>query len=63
MHYSLSQAGVACCIIACDSIGQLEENVAAARAINSIMSQDEQAKLESKTAAYWQRAVFYRRWT
>jgi aryl-alcohol dehydrogenase-like predicted oxidoreductase len=63
MHYALSQPGVACCIIACDSVEQVEENVAAARAITTTMSEEEQRALEAKTAAYWQRASFYRRWT
>jgi aryl-alcohol dehydrogenase-like predicted oxidoreductase len=63
MHYSLSQPGVACCIIACDSIQQLEENVAAARTITDHMPEAAQRELEGKTAAYWQRAAFYRRWT
>jgi aryl-alcohol dehydrogenase-like predicted oxidoreductase len=63
MHYSLSQPGVACCIIACDSIAQLEENVAVARSISGPMEASAQTALEAKTAAYWQRASFYRQWT
>jgi aryl-alcohol dehydrogenase-like predicted oxidoreductase len=63
MHYSLSQPGVATCIIACDSIEQLEENVAIARSINGPMEAEAKTALEAKTAAYWQRASFYRRWT
>ncbi|HEX8235766.1 MAG TPA: aldo/keto reductase [Abditibacteriaceae bacterium] len=63
MHYSLSQAGVACCIIACDTITQLEENVATARTIDGPMEAAAQTALEAKTADYWQRASFYRRWT
>ena len=64
MHYSLSQPNVATCIIACDSLAMLEENVAAARAIAAPMSQEVQRALEAKTGAYWrqQRAGFYRQW-
>lgn len=62
MHYSLSQPSVATCIIACDSITQLEENVAIARSINGPMEAEAKTALEAKTAAYWQRASFYRSW-
>jgi aryl-alcohol dehydrogenase-like predicted oxidoreductase len=63
MHYALSQSGVACGIIACDSIAMLEENVAAARAASEKMSSVKQVALEEKTASYWQEVMFYRRWT
>jgi aryl-alcohol dehydrogenase-like predicted oxidoreductase len=63
MHYSLSQPGVATCIIACDSVQMLEENVAAARAINGPMSHADQRALEEATKGYFERASFYRRWT
>ncbi|MBW3636889.1 MAG: aldo/keto reductase [Armatimonadetes bacterium] len=63
MHYALSQSGVACGIIACDSIAMLEENVAAARAARDKMSLAAQSALEEKTASYWQEVTFYRRWT
>jgi aryl-alcohol dehydrogenase-like predicted oxidoreductase len=63
MHYALSQTGVAGCIIACDSIEQLEENVNVARGITTQMSPEAQAAIEAKTAAYWRRASFYRNWT
>lgn len=65
MHYALSQQGVSTCIIGCDSIEMLEENVAAARSITGPMSQQAQRALEAKTGEYWQkqRAGFYREWT
>lgn len=63
MHYALSQEGVACCIIACDSIAMLEENVAAAKAFERALSRQAQTDIEAKTATYWQRAAFYRKWT
>jgi aryl-alcohol dehydrogenase-like predicted oxidoreductase len=63
MHYSLSQPGVACCIIACDSVAMLEENVAAAQAITTTMDTAAQDTLVAKTAAYWKHASFYRQWT
>jgi aryl-alcohol dehydrogenase-like predicted oxidoreductase len=62
MQYSLSQEGVATCIIACDTIAMLEENVAAARVAAAKMSADEQKALEEKTKPYWNRASFYRGW-
>ena len=62
MHYALSQQSVATCIIACDSVAMLEENVAAAQTITAPMAAEAQRALEQKTAGYWQRASFYRRW-
>lgn len=64
MHYALSQPNVATCIIACDTVAMLEENVAAARAITAPMSSEAQRALEAKTGEYWrqQRAGFYRGW-
>ncbi len=63
MHYSLSQPGVACCIIACDSVAMLEQNVAAARACQARLSLAEQVRITERTASYWQETDFYRAWT
>lgn len=62
MHYTLSQPGIACGIISCDSLAMLEENVATARAFAPLSAQA-QAKIESSTAGYWPNAAFYRQWT
>ena len=62
MAYSLSQNGVCCGIVACDSIAMLEQNVAAARAFTP-MDSKAQRELEAKTKSYWREASFYRDWT
>ena len=62
LNYSLSQEGVCCGIIACDSIAMLEANVAAARAFAPMNDQAQRA-LEAKTKSYWREASFYRSWT
>ncbi|MBW4699347.1 MAG: aldo/keto reductase [Aphanocapsa lilacina HA4352-LM1] len=62
MHYALSQPGVACCIIACDSVAMLEANVAAARNFAPLTA-EQQARITARTAGNWQRASFYRGWT
>ncbi len=62
LAYSLSQSGVCCGIIACDSLAMLEANVAAARAF-SPMDEAAQRALEAKTKSYWREASFYRNWT
>jgi predicted aldo/keto reductase-like oxidoreductase len=63
MGYSLSLPGVACGIIACDSIAMLEENVALAKATTRVLTAQEMRALESKTASHAARISFYRRWT
>ena len=63
MNYSLSLPGVACGIIACDSIAMLEQNVAAAKATTRVLSANEMRAIEAKTASGAAQASFYRRWT
>lgn len=61
MGYALSQDGVRCCIIAADTLEQLEENVRVARAFQPL-SGEELAEIESKTVTAWQKSSFFRRW-
>ncbi len=65
MHYSLSQEGVVTCVIGCDDVKMLEENVAAAKAFTGSLSKASLKKIEQATAGYWkeQQAMFYREWT
>lgn len=63
LGYSMSLPGVACGIIACDSIEMLEENVAAAAEIKSVLAPPQMRELEAKTASYASNAWFYRSWT
>lgn len=62
MGYSLSQPGVHCCVIAAESVAQLESNIEVARAFKPL---DETAlrEIEQRTAAAWQDNTFYRAWT
>ena len=61
MGYSLSQAGVSCCIIPADSVQQLEENVKVASSFQQLNNQ-QLAEIEQKTANIWQDSTFYRAW-
>ena len=61
MGYALSQAGVCCCIIAADTLEQLEENTYAARAFQPF-SAAELAAIESRTVAVWKESSFFRNW-
>jgi aryl-alcohol dehydrogenase-like predicted oxidoreductase len=62
MGYTLSQPGVHCCIIAAETIAQLESNVAVARAFQPL-SEDELIAIERRTAAMWEDTTFFRAWT
>ncbi|MBD0262059.1 MAG: aldo/keto reductase [Tolypothrix sp. Co-bin9] len=62
LGYSLSQPGVQCCVIAAETIAQLEENVKVARAFQMLKNQ-ELAEIEQRTAAVWEDSTFYRAWT
>lgn len=62
MYYALSQPGVANCIIASDSLAMLEQNVALAKRFRPL-SKTQLAQIETRTASYWQEAVFYREWS
>jgi aryl-alcohol dehydrogenase-like predicted oxidoreductase len=62
MGYTLSQAGVHCCVIAAETVAQLESNVEVARSFQPL---NEQAllEIEQRTVASWQDNTFYRAWT
>lgn len=62
MGYSLSQPGVHCCIIAADSIEQLESNVRVAQEFQPL-TQTAIEEIEQRTAANWEDNTFFRAWT
>lgn len=62
MGYTLSQPGVQCCVIAAESISQLEHNVSVAQAFQPLNPQ-ELAAIEQRTATAWQDNNFFRAWT
>jgi aryl-alcohol dehydrogenase-like predicted oxidoreductase len=61
LGYTLSQPGVSHCIIAADSIAQLEANVDAARSFQPL-AESALSEIEQKTVAIWQESSFYRAW-
>lgn len=62
MGYTLSQPGVHCCVIAAETVAQLESNVEVARGFKPL---DAVAlkEIEKLTAAKWEDNTFYRAWT
>jgi aryl-alcohol dehydrogenase-like predicted oxidoreductase len=60
MRYVLSLP-VSTVIVGCDSIAQLEENIAIARSFNP-MSEAQLAQLEARAEPVHRQALFYRRW-
>ncbi|WP_414584808.1 aldo/keto reductase [Scytonema sp. PCC 10023] len=62
MGYSLSQPGVHSCVIAAETVKQLEENVNVARAFQPL-SNKVLAAIEQRTAAVWEDGTFFRAWT
>lgn len=62
MGYTLSLSGVHCCIIAAESIAQLEHNVSVAQAFQPL-TQQAMAEIEQRTAAAWEDNSFFRAWT
>lgn len=61
MGYALSQPGVHCCIIAADTLTQLEENVQVAQSFQPVPA-DLLAEMERRTTAVWQDNSFFRAW-
>lgn len=61
LGYTLSQSGVHCCVIAADSVQQLEENVQAAVSYQPLTN-EQLAAIEQRTASIWQESTFYRAW-
>ncbi len=62
MGYTLSQPGVNCCIIAAETVAQLEHNISVARAFQPLSATDI-AAIEQRTAAIWEDSTFFRAWT
>ncbi|MBW4596019.1 MAG: aldo/keto reductase [Brasilonema angustatum HA4187-MV1] len=61
MGYSLSQAGVQCCVIAAETVKQLEDNVNVAQAFQPLGNK-ELAAIEQRSAAVWEDSTFFRAW-
>jgi len=62
MGYTLSQPGVHCCVIAAETVAQLESNVEVAREfqpLNQIALQE----IEQRTLTSWEDNTFFRAWT
>ncbi|MCL6435277.1 MAG: aldo/keto reductase [Leptolyngbyaceae cyanobacterium HOT.MB2.61] len=62
MGYTLSLPGVHCCVIAAETIAQLEHNIEVAKAFQPL-SATEMAAIEKQTATSWQENTFFRAWT
>lgn len=62
MGYTLSQPGVHCCIIAAETVAQLESNVEVARAFEPL-NDTALREIEQRTVASWEDNTFFRAWT
>ncbi len=62
MGYSLSLAGVHCCVIAAETVDQLQHNVSVAQAFQPL-NQQAMVGIEQRTAAAWEDNNFFRTWT
>ncbi len=62
MGYTLSQPGVHCCVIAAETVAQLEFNLQVARAFKPL-NETALKEIEQRTASAWQDNTFYRAWT
>lgn len=62
MGYTLSLPGVHCCVIAAETVAQLEHNVSVARAFQPLTEAEIQAIAQRATVA-WQENTFFRAWT
>jgi aryl-alcohol dehydrogenase-like predicted oxidoreductase len=62
LGYAMSQPGVHCCVVAAETIAQLENNVRVAQAFQPL-SKQELAAIEQRTAAIWEDNTFFRAWT
>ena len=62
MGYTLSQSGVHSCVIAAETVAQLESNVEVARAFKPL-NEAFLAQIEQRTAAKWEDNTFFRAWT
>lgn len=62
LGYAMSQVKVDCCVIAAETVSQLEHNIGVARSFQPLSTQ-EIAAIEQRTAAIWQDSTFFRAWT
>ncbi|MEH2084596.1 MAG: aldo/keto reductase [Nostoc sp.] len=62
LGYTLSQPGVHCCVIAAETVAQLENNVKIARAFVPLKEQELTA-IAQRTANIWEDSTFFRAWT
>jgi aryl-alcohol dehydrogenase-like predicted oxidoreductase len=62
MGYTLSQPGVHCCVIAAETVAQLESNLEVARAFQPL-NETALREIEQRTVAAWQDNTFFRAWT
>ncbi len=62
MGYSLSLAGVHCCIIAAETPQQLADNIAVAQQYQPL-AQSEMENIETLTANIWEENTFFRAWS
>lgn len=62
MGYTLSLPGVHCCVIAAESVAQLEHNVGVAQTFQPL-SEQVMGEIEQRTAATWEDNTFFRAWT
>lgn len=62
MGYTLSQPGVHCCIIAAETVAQLESNLEVARAFQPL-NDTALKEIEQRTVASWEDNTFFRAWT
>jgi aryl-alcohol dehydrogenase-like predicted oxidoreductase len=62
LGYTMSQPGVHCCVIAAETVAQLENNVKIARAFQPLKEQELTA-IAKQTAGIWEDGTFFRAWT
>lgn len=62
LGYALSQPGVHCCVIAAETVAQLEDNVKIARAFQ-LLNKKELIAIAQQTADIWEDSTFFRAWT
>ncbi|MBN3876946.1 MULTISPECIES: aldo/keto reductase [unclassified Nostoc] len=62
LGYTLSQPGVHCCVIAAQTVSQLENNVKIARAFVPL-KKEELSAIAQRAANVWEDSTFFRAWT
>ncbi|MBH8572167.1 aldo/keto reductase [Nostocaceae cyanobacterium CENA369] len=62
LGYALSQPGVHCCVIAAETVAQLEDNVKIARAFQ-LLNKKQLIAIAQQTADIWEDSTFFRAWT